>query len=231
MRKAASLRGVRTRSALTEATVGVRTVRTQSSLRRLRKLVCFCARCQVSPRDLHTIYSVSDAVELAVAPARQGAGKPLPQRCVYPCGVRIAPHARIAGFHSSEKRPLGIGGRRRAGGACHGLLVRLLRRIRSSDYPLQACSSRLAQAAAGLRPRRRHCRVLLFHASVLALNPAPCRSLSRVVHLELDRVGCVLKADDFLRLELRVAIEEIVIEDPAGLEEIAVLLEIAKRLA
>src|ERR1700730_12261115 len=56
-------------------------------------------------------------------------------------------------------------------------------------------------------------------------------SLGRVVHLILDRMRRVLKANDFLHLELGVAVEEIVIENPAGLEEITVLLEIAKCLA
>jgi len=41
----------------------------------------------------------------------------------------------------------------------------------------------------------------------------------------------VLEPDHFLHLELDVAVEEVVVEYAAGLEEVAVLLEIAERLA
>src|SRR5262249_8766073 len=56
-------------------------------------------------------------------------------------------------------------------------------------------------------------------------------ALGRVVHLELDRVGGVLEADHFLHLELDVAVDEIVIEHAARFEEVAVLFQIAERLA
>src|SRR6266508_27791 len=57
------------------------------------------------------------------------------------------------------------------------------------------------------------------------------RTLRRIVHLELDWMRSVLEADDLLHLQLHVAVDEIVVEPAAGLEEVAVLVEIAERLA
>src|SRR5262245_41763442 len=54
---------------------------------------------------------------------------------------------------------------------------------------------------------------------------------SRVVHLELDRMRGVLEADHFLHLELDVAVDEVVVEHAADLEELAVLVELLQRLA
>src|SRR6266849_6989997 len=53
----------------------------------------------------------------------------------------------------------------------------------------------------------------------------------RIIHLELDRMRSVLEPDHFLHLELDVHLDEIVVEHPAGFEELAVLVEIAERLA
>jgi len=55
--------------------------------------------------------------------------------------------------------------------------------------------------------------------------------LRRVVHVELDRMGCVLEADYFRHLEVDIAVDEIVIEHTAGLEERTVPVEVTERLA
>ncbi len=44
-------------------------------------------------------------------------------------------------------------------------------------------------------------------------------------------MGCVLEADYFRHLKVDVAVDEIVIEHTAGLEERTVLVEVAERLA
>src|SRR6201999_2336283 len=56
-------------------------------------------------------------------------------------------------------------------------------------------------------------------------------SLRRIVHLELNRVRGVLEADHFGHLQLDVAVDEVVVEHAAGLEEGAVLVELLERLA
>jgi hypothetical protein len=61
-------------------------------------------------------------------------------------------YAGIAGFRSDKKRAGGVGEHSRAGRRCIGLLVRLFRRVRSSNNPLQACSSVLAQTLAAVHP-------------------------------------------------------------------------------
>jgi hypothetical protein len=54
--------------------------------------------------------------------------------------------------------------------------------------------------------------------------------LSRVVHLVFDRVGGVFEADHLGHLQLDIAVDEIVVEHAAGLEERAVLVETAERV-
>src|ERR1044072_4463559 len=55
--------------------------------------------------------------------------------------------------------------------------------------------------------------------------------LGGVVHLVFDRMRGVLEADHLGHLQLDVAVDEVVIEHAAGLEELAVLVEIAEGLA
>jgi hypothetical protein len=57
------------------------------------------------------------------------------------------------------------------------------------------------------------------------------QTLSRVVHLVLDRMRGVLEADHLGHLQLDIGVDEIVIEHAAGLEEVAVLVEVHQRLA
>src|SRR5581483_11979997 len=57
------------------------------------------------------------------------------------------------------------------------------------------------------------------------------RNSSRIVHRVLDRVGRVLEADHLGHLQLDIAVDEIVIEDAAGFQEFAILVEIGERLA
>src|SRR6266852_7582610 len=59
----------------------------------------------------------------------------------------------------------------------------------------------------------------------------PQRNSRRIIHLKLDRMRGVLEPDHFLHLELDVHLDEIVVEHPAAFEELAVLVEIAERLA
>src|ERR1700730_4853772 len=54
---------------------------------------------------------------------------------------------------------------------------------------------------------------------------------SRIRDLELDRMRRVLETDDLLHLELGIGVEEIVVEHAARFQELAVLVEIAERLA
>src|SRR4051794_30249655 len=53
----------------------------------------------------------------------------------------------------------------------------------------------------------------------------------RIVHVEFDRMRGHLKTLDFGHLQLDVAVDEIVVEHAAVLEEGAVLVEILQRLA
>src|ERR1044072_7460998 len=55
--------------------------------------------------------------------------------------------------------------------------------------------------------------------------------LGGVVHLGFDRMRGVLEADHLGHLQLDVAVDEVVIEHAAGLEELAVLVEVGERLA
>src|SRR5947209_16208312 len=55
--------------------------------------------------------------------------------------------------------------------------------------------------------------------------------LRRIVHLVFDRMRRVLEANDLGHLQLDVAVDEIVIEHATGFEELAILVEIAERLA
>src|SRR3984893_6471270 len=57
------------------------------------------------------------------------------------------------------------------------------------------------------------------------------RNSGRVIHLELDGMRRVLETDDLLHLELGIGVEEIVVEHAARFQELAVLVEIAERLA
>ena len=52
--------------------------------------------------------------------------------------------------------------------------------------------------------------------------------LRRVVHLEFDRMRGVLEADHLGHLQLDVAVDEVVVEHAAGLEEVAVLVEVRR---
>ena len=54
---------------------------------------------------------------------------------------------------------------------------------------------------------------------------------ARIVHVELDRVGGHFETGDFGHLQLDIAVDEIVIEHAAGLEERAILVEIFQSLA
>src|SRR5687767_3532881 len=58
----------------------------------------------------------------------------------------------------------------------------------------------------------------------------PAKPLGRVVHLELDRVRGVLEADHLLHLQVDVAVDEVVVEYPTGLEEGAILVQLLERL-
>ena len=51
------------------------------------------------------------------------------------------------------------------------------------------------------------------------------KRLRRVVHLVFDRMRGVLEADHFRHLQVDVAVDEVVVEHAAGLEELAVLVE------
>src|SRR5215218_11133199 len=55
--------------------------------------------------------------------------------------------------------------------------------------------------------------------------------LHRVVHLELDGVRGHLEARDLGHLQFDVAVDEVVVEDAAGLQEGAVLVQADERLA
>ena len=59
-------------------------------------------------------------------------------------------------------------------------------------------------------------------ARKVVASPRPGRKLRRIVHLELDRMRGVLEADHLLHLQLDVAVDEVVVEHAAGLEEGAV---------
>src|SRR5271169_966360 len=54
-------------------------------------------------------------------------------------------------------------------------------------------------------------------------------ALCAVIHLELDRMGSVLEADQLLHLQLRVAVKEVIVEHPTSLEEITIFFEVAER--
>src|SRR5215213_1495358 len=56
-------------------------------------------------------------------------------------------------------------------------------------------------------------------------------TLGRIIHFELDRMRRVLEANDLLHLEVYVSVDEVIVEHPARLEEGAILVEIAERLA
>ena len=55
--------------------------------------------------------------------------------------------------------------------------------------------------------------------------------LRRIVHLELDRMRRVLEADDLAHLQVDIAVDEVVVEHAADLEEGAILVELFERLA
>src|SRR3974390_3646862 len=55
--------------------------------------------------------------------------------------------------------------------------------------------------------------------------------LRRVIHIEFDRMWRVFEADHFRHLQLDVAVDEVIIEHATGLEEVAVLVALAERLA
>jgi hypothetical protein len=52
---------------------------------------------------------------------------------------------------------------------------------------------------------------------------------SRIVHFKFNRMRGVFEADHLSHLQLDIAVDEIVIEHPAGLQEVAIFLEIADR--
>src|SRR5580704_11041068 len=56
------------------------------------------------------------------------------------------------------------------------------------------------------------------------------RRLRGIVHFELDRMRRVLEADDLAHLQVDIAVDEIVIEHAADLEEGAILVELFERL-
>ena len=66
-----------------------------------------------------------------------------------------------------------------------------------------------------------------------AASPRPWEepNLRRIVHHILDRMRGVLEADHLGHLQLDVAVDEVVVEHAAGLEELAVLVEVHQRLA
>src|SRR5438132_1016542 len=53
------------------------------------------------------------------------------------------------------------------------------------------------------------------------------RISSRIVHFKFNRMRGVFEADHLSHLQLDIAVDEIVIEHPAGLQEVAIFLEIA----
>src|SRR3984893_76337 len=55
--------------------------------------------------------------------------------------------------------------------------------------------------------------------------------LRRVIHLELDRMRRVLEADDLAHLQVDIAVDEVVVEHAADLEEGAILVELFESLA
>ena len=57
------------------------------------------------------------------------------------------------------------------------------------------------------------------------------RCLHRVVHVEFDRVRGHFEAHDLCHLQLDVAVDLVVVEDAAGLQEAAVLVEALQRFA
>ena len=55
--------------------------------------------------------------------------------------------------------------------------------------------------------------------------------LGRIVHVVFDRMRSVLEADHLAHLQVDVAVDEVVVEHAAGLEELAVLVEVRQRRA
>src|SRR6266850_2884590 len=76
-------------------------------------------------------------------------------------------------------------------------------------------------------PRRER----LLHLSSSDAGGKPAETSQRIVHVEFDRVRGHLEAFDFGHLELDEAVDEVVVEHAAGLEEGAVLVEVFQRLA
>src|SRR5258708_1493848 len=84
--------------------------------------------------------------------------------------------------------------------------------------------TRLRQNKRRSRKERLRCQ-----AEVSRDDPQTCSE--RIVHLEFDRMRGHLEALDFRHLQFDIAIDEVVVEHAAVLEEGAVLVEIFQRLA
>src|SRR3954447_1420414 len=54
---------------------------------------------------------------------------------------------------------------------------------------------------------------------------------ARIVHVELDRMRRHFETRDFGHLQLDIAVDEIIVEHPAGLEKRAIVVEILQSLA
>ncbi len=70
-----------------------------------------------------------------------------------------------------------------------------------------------------------------MHLSSSDAGGKPAETSQRIVHVEFDRVRGHLEALDFGHLQLDEAVDEVVVEHAAGLEERAVLVEIFQRFA
>src|ERR1700736_6217565 len=68
-----------------------------------------------------------------------------------------------------------------------------------------------------------------------AIRPPPIRSFGinsqRIIHVEFDRVRGHLAAHHLAHFQFDVAVDDVVVEDAAGLEERAVLVEIGEGVA
>src|SRR5262245_22662772 len=99
--------------------------------------------------------------------------------------------------------------------------ISLRRATSGSDCSLERCFSALhqhekAEASPGFG----------LHSEWSGSGPS-----SRIVHHELERMRRHLEALHFRHLQVHVAVDEVVVEDAALLQEVAVLVEAAQRLS
>src|SRR5438132_11327812 len=97
----------------------------------------------------------------------------------------------------------------------HGFVAQEAKPIRQIDF----CKKKALPSEAPLASQRR---------DISGVDP---RKSLRIIHLELDRMRRHLEALDLGHLQFDVAVDEVVVENAAVLEERAILVEIVQRLA